>query len=138
MMMVAPVPMGVAVVAPRVVAPMIVSVRSVIAPRGVASIIVSVTMGAVVPPVHHDDRRGSDDDGRPDTNADADVDTGLSRLRWRKQGESQEGDHTPHAYDMCKTFHSHILAVERQLFSAICRVIGSMLPPICLLVVHSV
>jgi hypothetical protein len=109
--MVVSVPMGVPVVASRGVSPIIVSVRSVIAPRGVASIRVAVRMVAVVSPTHHDDRRGSDDDGRRDAEADVDVDTGLSRLRLRKEYESQERDHTPQAYDMCETFHGHILTV---------------------------
>jgi hypothetical protein len=94
-------------------------------------------MIAVVPPPHHDDRCGSDDDGRRDPKADVDIDAGVGRLRLCKQCESQEGDHTPQAYDRCKTFHDHILAVEHQLCSITCRVIGSMLPHICRLVVHS-
>jgi hypothetical protein len=136
MMMVAPVPMGVPVVTPRVVSPIIVSVRSVIAPRGVAPIIVSVRMGAVVPPVHHDDRRGSDDDGRRDADADVDIDVGLGGLRLREQGESQQGDHTPHAYDMCETFHGHTLIVQQRHCTVICSVMKSMMRHIHHLVVH--
>jgi hypothetical protein len=64
-----------------------------------------------VPPTHHDDRRGSDDDWRRDAEADVDIDAGVGRLRLRKQYESQEGDHTPQAYDLCETFHGHILAI---------------------------
>ena len=70
-MMLAPVPMRVPGVAPRVV----------------ASIIVAVRMGAVVSSMHYD-RCGSDDDGRWDTEADVDIDAGLSGLRLRKQCES--------------------------------------------------
>jgi len=95
MMMGAPVPMRVSVIAPRIVAP----------------IIGSVTIGAVVTPAHHNDRGGSDDHRRRDTEADIDVDAGVGRLRLRKQYESQEWDHTPHAYDRDETFHSHILAL---------------------------
>jgi hypothetical protein len=93
--MVAPVPMRISVIAPGVVSPIIVWVRTV----------------AVVPPAHHDDRRGSDHDGRWDAKAYGDIDTGLGGLRLREQGESQEGDHTPHAYNMCEMFHIHILIV---------------------------
>src|SRR5207253_2575349 len=120
MMMGAPVPMWVPVIAPRRVSP----------------IIGSVTIGAVVPPAHHD-RGGSDDNGRWDTEADVDIDAGLSGLRLRKQDESQEGDRTPHAYDMGETFHTYILTVEHQLCSTIGRVLGDMHPPICHFVVHS-
>jgi hypothetical protein len=94
MVMVALVSMWVPIVAPRVVSPIIGSVRSVIALRIVASIIVSVRMVAVMPPMHHDDRRGSDD-GRRDADTDVDIDAGMGRLRLRKQYEPQEGDHTP-------------------------------------------
>src|SRR5436190_17207877 len=121
MVMMAPVPMGVPVVAPRVVSPIIVSVRMV----------------AVVPPTHHDHRRGSDHDGRRDAEADVDNNAGLSGLRLRKQGKSQKGDHTPHTYDRCETFHGHILPVEHQLCSITWRVIESMLPHLCRLAVHS-
>jgi len=92
MMMRAPVPMWVPVIAPRRVSP----------------IIGPVTIGAGVTPAHHD-RGGSDDNGRRDT--EADVDTGRSGLRLRKQYESQEWDHTPHAYERDETFHRHILAL---------------------------
>ncbi len=94
-MIVAPVPMGVPRIAPRIVSP----------------IIGSVTIVAVVTPVHYD-RGGSDNDGCRDTEADMDIDTGLSPLRLREQCESQEGDHTTHAYDMCETFQCYILTVE--------------------------
>ena len=86
-MMLAPVPMWVPGVAPRVVASIIVTVRSIIAARVVASIIVAVRMGAVVSSMHYD-RCGSDDDGRWDTEPDVDIDAGLSGLRLRKQCES--------------------------------------------------
>ena len=104
-MMVAPVPMWVVGVAPRVV----VTVTPVpmwvvgVAPIG-APVIVSVRMGAVASLVH-------DDDGRWDTEADGDIHTGLRRLRLRKQYESQEWDCTPNVYDMGETFHGHILAL---------------------------
>jgi len=65
-MMLAPVPMWVPGVAPRVVASRIGAVR----------------MGAVVSSMHYD-RCGSDD-GRWDTEADVDIDAGLSGLRLRK------------------------------------------------------
>src|SRR5437016_7835890 len=100
-MMVAPVPMWVVGVAPRVV----VTVTPVpmwvvgVAPIG-APVIVSVRMEAVASLVH-------DDDGRWDTEADGDIHTGLRRLRLRKQYESQEWDCTPHVYDMGETFHGH-------------------------------
>ena len=93
--MVAPVPMRGPVIAPMVVSPIIVSVRMV----------------AVVPPAHHDDRRGSDYDWRRDGKAYGDIDARLGGLGLREQDESQQGDHTPHAYDMCETFHGYILAV---------------------------
>jgi hypothetical protein len=79
-MMLAPVPMRVLVIAPRIVSP----------------IIGSVTIVAGVTPVH-DDRGGSDDHGGRDTEADMDIDAGLSPLRLRQQCESQERDHTTHA-----------------------------------------
>ena len=122
MMMGAPVPMWVPVIASRIVAP----------------IIGPVTIGAVVTPVYHDDRGGSDDNRRRDAKADIGADTGLSGLGLRKKGKSQELDHTPHTYDMGETFHTYILTVEHQLCSTTCRVIGDMLPHICHLVVHSV
>jgi hypothetical protein len=95
-MMVAPVPMRVAVVAPRVVSPIIVAVRSVIAPRIVTSIRVVVRPVIVVAPAH-DDRCGCDHDGRRDAETDVDLDPSLSGLRGHKQGKSQERDHTPPA-----------------------------------------
>lgn len=95
MMMVTPAPMQVPVRAPGIVSPIIVSVRMV----------------AVVSPPHHDNGRRSDHDRCRDTETDGDIDAGLSRLRLRKQGKSQEGDHTPQSYDMGKTFHGHILPV---------------------------
>jgi hypothetical protein len=82
-MMLAPVPMWVPGVAPRVVSSRIVTVRSRIATRVVASRIVAVRMGAVVSSMNYD-RCGSDDDGRWDTEADVDIDAGLSGLRLRK------------------------------------------------------
>jgi len=94
MAMVTPVPMRIAVVAPRVVSPIIVS-----------------TIVTVVAPAHDDHRGGSNHDRRRDTEADGDIHTGLRRLRLRKQYESQEWDCTPRAYDMGETFHSHILAL---------------------------
>jgi hypothetical protein len=103
MMMVTPVPMRVPVRALGIVSPIIVSMRSVRTLRVVASIIVSVRMVAVVSPPHHDRCR--------DTETDGDIDAGLSRLRWRKQGKSQEGDHTPQSHDMGKTFHGPIIPV---------------------------
>lgn len=93
--MVAPVPIRVAVVIPRVVSPIIVAVRSVIAPRIVASIRVAAIV-MVMPPAHHD-RCGCDHDGRWDAETDVDLDPSLSGLRGRKQGQSQERNHTPHA-----------------------------------------
>jgi hypothetical protein len=95
-MMVAPVPLRIAVVAPRGVSPIIVAVRSIITARIVASRIVAVTIGAVVTPVH-DDRCGCDDDGRRDAETDVDLDPSRSGLRGHKQYESQERNHTPHA-----------------------------------------
>ncbi len=89
MMMVAPVPMRVAVIAPMIISPMV----------------------AVVSPTYHNHGRRSDHDGRRDAETDGDVDASLGRLRLREQGESQQGDLTPHAYDMCETFHGHILTV---------------------------
>jgi hypothetical protein len=130
MLMVAPVPMRVAVVAPRVVSPVRVAVRSVITPRIVAAIRVAVMPVMVVSPVDHD-RCGRNDDGRRDTEADINVDTGLSGLRLRQQYESQKWDHTIHAYDMCEIFHHYILTVEHQLCSMSYRAIRGMLPHIC-------
>ena len=95
MMMVAPVPMRGPVIAPMVVSPLVVSVRMV----------------AVVPPAHHDDRRGSDYDWRRDGKAYGDIDAGLGGLGLREQRESQEGDHTTQVYDPFETFHGHILTV---------------------------
>jgi len=97
--MVAPVPMRIPVGAPRVVSPIVVSVRMV----------------AVVPPAHYRDRRGSDHAWRRDAKADGDIDAGLGGLGAREQCESQEGDHTTHAYAMCETFHGHILTVQHRL-----------------------
>jgi hypothetical protein len=94
--MVAPVPMRVAVVAPRVVAPIIVAVRSVIAPRIVAAIRVAAILVMVMPPAYHD-RCGSNDNRRWDAETDVDLDPSLSGLRGHKQGQSQERNHTPHA-----------------------------------------
>jgi hypothetical protein len=94
-MMLVPVPMGVSVIAPRIVSAIIVPVRSIITARVVAASIVAVTIGAVVTPVH-DDWGGSDDHGCRDTEANIDIDAGLSHLRLRKQCECQEGDHTTH------------------------------------------
>ena len=87
--------MRIAVVAPRVVSPIIVAVRSRITARIVASIRVAVTIGAVVTPVYHD-RGGGDDDGCRDAKTDVDLDPSLSGLRRHKQYESQERSHTPH------------------------------------------
>jgi len=108
MVMGAPVPMRVSVIAPRIVVmgapvPMRVSVGApmVIAP-----------MGAVVPPAHHDDGRGSNHDWRWDAEPDVDIDAGLGGLGLREQCESQEWDHTTQVYDTFDTFHSHILAVK--------------------------
>ena len=86
-MMLAPVPMGVLGVAPRIVSSVIVAVRSVIAARIVASIIGSVMIVAGVTPVHHN-RCGSDDNWRWNAEADVDIDAGLGGLRLRKQYES--------------------------------------------------
>jgi hypothetical protein len=121
MVMVAPVPMWVPVIAPRVVSPIRVSVMTV----------------AVVPPAHHDDRRGSDHNGRRDAEAYGDIDAGLSGLGLREQCKSQEWDHTTHAYDICETFHCYILAVQHRLCSTPCRVIGHILPHIRCCVVYS-
>lgn len=95
-MMVAPVPIGVSVIAPQIVSAIIMPVRSIITARVVAASIGAVTIGAGVTPVH-DDWGGSDDNGCRDTEVDMDIDAGLSSLRLRKQCESQEGDHTTHA-----------------------------------------
>jgi hypothetical protein len=111
MVMVAPVPMRIPVGAPWVivtVTPVSMGVAVRVA-RVVASIIMSMRMGAVVPPVHHDHRCGSDDDRCRDAKAHVDIDTSLGRLRLCKQGKSQEWDHTPHTYDRCETFHDPIL-----------------------------
>jgi hypothetical protein len=77
MMIVAPVPMRVAVVAPRVVAPIIVA-----------------TIVTVVAPAHDDHRGGSHHNRRRDAEAHGNA-VGMGRLRGREQGEPQEGDHTP-------------------------------------------
>jgi hypothetical protein len=61
-MMVAPVAIRVPVIAPMVVSPMV----------------------AVVPPPHHDDGRGSNHDGRWDTETDVDIDAGVGRLGLRE------------------------------------------------------
>jgi hypothetical protein len=50
----------------------------------------------VASPVDHD-RCGRNDDGCRDTEADIDVDTGLSGLRGHKQSKSQEREYTPPA-----------------------------------------
>jgi hypothetical protein len=97
MMMVAPVSIRVAVVAPRGVAPIIVAVRSVIAPRIGAAIRMAVMMVPVMAPAHDDHRGGSNDNRRRDAETDVDLDPSLSGLRGHKQYESQERNHTPHA-----------------------------------------
>jgi len=108
MMMVAPVLMRVSVIAPRgVVMGAPVPMRVLVgAPMVIAP------MGAVVPSPHHDDRRGSDHDGRWDAEADVNIDAGLGGLGLREQCESQEWDHTTQVYDTFDTFHSHILVVK--------------------------
>jgi hypothetical protein len=78
MAMVTPVPMRVAVVAPRVVAPIIVA-----------------TIVTVMASAHDDHWGGSDHDGRRDAEAHGDG-VGAGRLRGREQGEPQERDNTPH------------------------------------------
>ena len=88
-MMVAPVPMRIPVVAPRVVVTVTpVAMRgAIVPPRVVAPIIRSVIMVTVVAPAHHDDRRRSDHDGRWDAETDVDIDAGLSGRGWREQCE---------------------------------------------------
>ena len=78
MAMVTPVPMRVAVVAPRVVSPIIVS-----------------TIVTVMAPAHDDHRGGSHHDRHRDAEAHGDT-VGAGRLRVCEQGEPQERDHTPH------------------------------------------
>ena len=103
-------PMRVAVVAPRVVAPIIVS-----------------TIVTVMASAHDDYRGGSDHDGRRDAEAHGD-DVGAGRLRVREQGEPQERDHTPHAEDRCEMLHCDILTVEHWLYALTCRVLAKRLP----------
>ena len=90
------------------------------APRVVSPIVVSVRMVAVVPPAHYRDRRGSDHAWRRDAKADGDIDAGLGGLGLREQCESQEWDHTTHVEEMFETFHSHILALKSRLCAASC------------------
>jgi hypothetical protein len=94
--MVAPVPIRVVVVAPRVVASIIVAVRSVIAPRIVAAIRVAAILVTVMPPAYYD-RCGCDHDGRRGAETDVDLDPSRSGLRGHKQGKSQEREYTPPA-----------------------------------------
>jgi len=76
--MVTPMPMRVAVVAPRVVVPIIVS-----------------TIVTVMAPAHDDNWGGSHHDRRRDAEAHGDA-VGVGRLRVCEQGEPQERDHTTH------------------------------------------